>query len=114
MKRRLLVLCVLFIVLLITQYGCIESARYSPDEIKDFPPEMQEHIKQREIVTGMTMQQVRYSWSAPAAIRVIKPSEDGKYREEWIYKRMGVFRTRLIFTDGKLTEIVTNEPGSIK
>lgn len=107
-------LLVLFVLLLIIQSGCIGSARYSPDEIKGFPPLMQEHIKNSEVVAGMTTQQVRYAWGSPTTINILSSSEEGKYREEWIYTRAGVFKTRLIFVDGKLTHIVTNEPGIIK
>lgn len=113
MRGNLLVLFVL-VLLLIIQSGCIGSARYSPDEIKGFPPPIQEHIKNSEIVAGMTTQQVRFAWGSPTTINVLSPSEEGKYREEWLYTRAGVFKTRLIFTDGKLTYIVTNELGIIK
>lgn len=115
MRKSILVL---FVLLLIVQSGCmgVESARYSPDEIKGFTPLMQEHIKHGEVVAGMTTQQVRYAWGSPTTINVLSPSEDGKYREEWVYARtlVSVFKTRLIFIDGKLTYIITNEPGVIK
>ncbi len=107
-------LAVLIGLLFIVQAGCVKSVRYSPDEIKDFSPEIQEHIKKGEITTGMTMQQVRYSWGAPSAVNVLKPLEDGKYREEWLYIRTGFFKSRLIFVEGKVTNIVTNEPGVLK
>jgi len=109
MKKGLLILFVFSF--LIIQLGCIESARYSPDEIKEFPPATQEHIKIGKVVPGMTPQQVRYAWGSPANVNILKPSEEGKYREEWIYTRLGIFKTRLIFIDGKLTYIITNEPG---
>lgn len=107
-------LLVLFVLLLIIQSGCIGSVRYSPDEIKGFPPPIQEHIKHSEVVAGMTTQQVRFAWGSPTTINILSPSEEGKYREEWLYTGAGVFKTRLIFIDGKLTHIVTNEPGIIK
>ncbi len=110
MKRNLLIL----VALLLLQSGCVESVRYSPDEIKDFPPAVQEHIKLGEVVTGMTQQQVRFAWGSPATINILQPSEEGKYREEWVYTKVGIFKTKLIFTDGKLTYIITNEPGIIK
>jgi hypothetical protein len=62
----------------------------------------------------MTRLQVRYSWGDPDNVRVLEPAADGKERVEWIYKRMEVFRTRLIFTGDNLTEIVSSEPGVVK
>lgn len=95
--------------------GCSEAIRYTPEEISSHPPAIQEHIKNSEVVVGMTTQQVRLSWGAPSEVNTISPSDDGKLREEWIYSRkMGVFKTRLIFTGGKLTEIISTEPGIIK
>ncbi len=111
MKKNVLLL---FAFLLLVQTGCARSVRYSPDEIKDFPPAIQEHIKKGEVVTGMTQPQVRYAWGSPDYVNVLSPSVDGRYREEWIYTRMGVFKTRLIFTDKKLTEIISTEPGITK
>lgn len=111
MRKGFLILSLLAFII---QSGCIESARYSPDEIKGFTPAMQEHIKHGEVVAGMTMQQVRFAWGSPRAINILAPSEDGKYREEWIYSRTGIFKTRLIFIDGKLAYILSNEPGAIK
>lgn len=94
--------------------GCAEVMRYSPDEIKDFPPSIQENIKKGEVAPGMTMQQVRYSWGAPSIINVLKPTDEGKSKEEWVYTRSIFFRSKLIFIDGKLTHIITNEVGVVK
>jgi predicted transcriptional regulator len=104
-----------FILLgLVISTGCAKSVRYTQEEIMDFPPSVQENIKKNEITTGMTRLQVRYSWGAPDEVRVVQPAEDGKERVEWVYKKMEVFRTRLIFTDDKLTEIISSEPGVVK
>jgi len=67
MRKNILVtgkilLTFLFVIVLLS---CASPARYSPDEIKGFTPEMQEHIKHGEVVTGMSPQQVRYSWGSP-------------------------------------------------
>ncbi|GAB4484766.1 MAG: lipoprotein [Thermodesulfovibrionales bacterium] len=94
--------------------GCTTAVRYSHDEIKDYPPEMQEHIKKGEVTVGMTKVQARYAWGGPHDVRVLPPSEQGKERVEWSYKRYGVFKTRLIFTDNILTDIITSEPGVAK
>ncbi|MBI4684825.1 MAG: hypothetical protein HY755_06465 [Nitrospirae bacterium] len=111
MKRSILLF---LIFLLLVQIGCIAGVRYSPDEIKDFPPAIQERIRDGEVVTGMTLQQVRYAWGEPTYVNVLPPAEGGKYSEEWVYTKMLVFKTRLIFVDGKLTEIITNEPGVMR
>lgn len=97
--------------LLLFQAGCTKSIRYSHYEIKDFPPSVQEHIKSGEIETGMTRLQVRYSWGGPDSIRVLVPSKGETDKVEWVYKKYSVFKTRLIFTDDKLTEIISNDPG---
>ncbi len=105
MKNAILIVSVLLFFL---QVGCAKSIRYSADEIKDFPPEIQEHVKKGEVMLGMTPQQVRYAWGAPDSIRILEPFE-GKTREEWIYSSagtMGVVGTKLlIFYDGKLLYI---------
>ncbi|HYQ47748.1 MAG TPA: hypothetical protein VEP69_01670 [Thermodesulfovibrionales bacterium] len=111
MKQFLLVLVP---VILFTASGCTKSVRYSQDEIKDYPTQTQEYIRNSQVAVGMTRQQVRYSWGGPHAVSVLAPSRDSKERVEWIYKKMAFFKTRLIFTDDRLTEIINNEPGSTK
>lgn len=91
--------------------GCAKSVRFSSDEIKDFNPAVQERIKNSEVSVGMTKLQVRYSWGGPETIIVLPPNPEGKERVEWLYKKLFVFKTRLIFTDDKLTEIISTEPG---
>ncbi|RMG05511.1 MAG: hypothetical protein D6726_01170 [Nitrospirae bacterium] len=106
----LLGLCLVF-----TLSSCAKTMRYSYEEIKNFPPEIQEHIKNSEVVTGMTYQQVRYAWGPPNTVKVLDPTADGKDRVQWEYKRTaGIFKTILRFTDGKLTEIISTEPGIAK
>jgi hypothetical protein len=111
MKRSLgTALAVLFFLA-----GCASSqVKYTPEEIKDYPPSVQEHIQHGEITTGMTMQQVRYAWGGPDEVRVLGSSDDGRERVEWTYKKAAFFKTRLIFTGDKLTEILSSEPGAIK
>jgi outer membrane biogenesis lipoprotein LolB len=98
--------CALASLLLV---ACSQAVRYSPAEISGFPPKMQEHIRAKEIVLGMTQVEVRYSWGAPAEVNVLKPDTEGRLREEWTYKNV-FFRTRVLFTEGKLTEITSNDP----
>jgi len=97
-------------VLLISVSACTKAIRYSPDEIKDFPPAIRESIRNNEVVVGMNKLQVRYSWGGPDEIIVLRPTETGKERIEWVYKKMQFFKSRLIFTDDTLTEIISVEP----
>ena len=110
--RKWLLPAVVFLLFALT--GCTKSMRYSPEEIRDFPPSVQEHIKKEEITPGMTMAQVRYSWGGPDLVRVLAADAQGRERVEWTYKRMQVLKTRLVFTNGSLTEIVSSEPGIVK
>jgi hypothetical protein len=100
----------LLVVTIVLAAGCAGPARYSAGEIQNYPPAVQEHIRNKEVSLGMTMTQVRYAWGAPDSIRVMEP-EGGKERIQWTYKKMIFSKTRLIFTDGKLTDIVSSEPG---
>ena len=94
--------------------SCASTARYSNEEIKDYPIQVQEKIAKGEIMPGMTPQQVRYSWGAPNEVKTLE-QENGKQREEWVYSSgLGVFKTRLTFIDGKLIYIVSSEPGRVK
>ncbi len=104
-----LILLSLFVV-----FGCSKSVRYSQDEIKDFPPQIQEYIKNSQVAVGMTKQQVRLAWGGPHSIVVLAPSEDGRERVEWVFKKMGFYTSRLIFSDDKLAEIISDEPGFAK
>ncbi len=99
------------LVSLISMVGCTQSVRYSDDEIKDFPQHIQDHIRKKQVAVGMTRIQVRYAWGGPNAVHVLRPSDDGKERVEWVYEKMQFFKTRIIFIDNKLTEIVSNELG---
>ncbi len=94
--------------------GCASTARYSNEEIKDYPIQVQEKIAKGEIMPGMTPQQVRYSWGSPSEVKTLE-EENGKQREEWVYSSdLGVFKTRLTFIGGKLIYIVSSEPGKVK
>lgn len=90
--------------------ACSSAVRYSPGEISGFSHETQEHIRNKEIVLGMTQLEVRYAWGAPGEVTVLKPDSKGRLREEWTYRNIGLFKTRLLFTEGKLTEITSTDP----
>lgn len=104
MRFIIIVLLASFIV------GCAtQGVRYTYEEIKNFPPEIQERIVRGEITFGMTKDQVRYAWGNPTSTRILTP-ERGKQREEWLYSSsLGLLKSRLIFIDGKLTYIISNE-----
>lgn len=103
---------VLLPVLILSLFSCTKAMRYSYEEIKHFPLKIQEHIKQGEVITGMTYQQVRYAWGPPSVEKVLAPTHDGKDRLQWEYHKLGgAFKTILRFTDTKVTEIISTEPG---
>jgi hypothetical protein len=95
--------------LLISLSACAKSIRYSHDEIKGFPPAIQEHIKKSEVAPGMTRLQVRYAWGGPDEIIILSPSEKGEEKVQWIYRKLYFFKSRLIFTDDTLTEIIKTQ-----
>jgi len=110
MKRTVLGIMMAALVI-----ACAAPIRYTVEEIKAFPPAIQEKIEKGEISTGMTMLQVRYAWGAPSIVNVLPPTDRARERVEWTYKRMGgVFRSILTFEDNRLVEIRSNEPGVIK
>lgn len=96
------------LVLLFIQAGCATPVRYTEEEIKGSPPEIQDHIRKGEIALGMTPTEVRYAWGSPETIKILAPY-DGKTREEWIYSTTGSFgiigTKILLFYDGKLIYI---------
>jgi hypothetical protein len=95
--------------------GCVTSnIRFTQDEIKEYPVDMQQHIIKGEVVPGMTPVQVRYAWGAPDEVKV-STTPEGKPQEEWLYKSaVGIFKTRLTFIEGKLTTIISSEPRKIQ
>jgi len=114
MRRSIRVIWFFLFIMAVFMSGCASSARYSNDEIKDYPVEVQEKITKGEIMPGMTPRQVRYAWGSPNQVRTLEP-ENGKQKEEWVYSSgLGAFKTRLTFIDGKLIYIVSSEPGRVK
>lgn len=85
--------------------------RYSPTELEDLSPDIQEKIIQGKIAKGMTPREVRYSWGAPYRIEILLPDAEGRRRELWTYSTIGLFRTRILFTEGKVSEVYSTEPG---
>jgi outer membrane protein assembly factor BamE (lipoprotein component of BamABCDE complex) len=105
MKNALILVSVMIFLLLA---GCTESIHYTEEEIKNFPPNVQDNIRKEEVDLGMTQEQVRYAWGSPDSIKILEPFNE-KAREEWIYSKkatMGVIGERLLlFFDGKLIYI---------
>ncbi len=104
----------ILLVVLWLSVGCASSSiRFTQEEIKAYPLDVQEKIIKGEVAPGMTQQQVRYAWGAPDTVKNLEPVS-GKPQEEWIYTSvLGAFKTKLIFIDGKLTYIVSTEPGRV-
>ncbi len=104
MKKRLSF--VLLSALVLSSFSaCTSAVRYSPEEIKDYPPAVQEQIRQGNVAPGMTTQQVRYAWGPPSTVNVLPPTQDGRPREEWIYSKSIFVQRRLLFVDGRLFDI---------
>lgn len=103
MKVFRLFYAILFVTALFLT-GCGSSLRFTHEEIKDYPLDIQEKIIRGEVAPGMTQQQVRYTWGAPNSIRSLNPL-NGKSREEWIYSNTIGYRVRLLFIEGKLGDI---------
>jgi uncharacterized protein YneF (UPF0154 family) len=105
MKKALLIF---FAFVILFSIGCTKSVRYTEEEIKNFPPATQDHIRKGEIDLGMTKEQVRYAWGAPDSIKFLDPFEE-KAREEWVYSQTGTFGVvssrLLLFYDNKLIYI---------
>jgi len=105
---------ILLLLVLMFSFACAGQMRYTNEEIRSFPPQVQERIKKGEIATGMTYIQTRYAWGPPSLVNILPPNEMGFERVEWIYKKFPAFKSILRFTDGKLTEIISTEPGIAK
>jgi outer membrane protein assembly factor BamE (lipoprotein component of BamABCDE complex) len=105
MRKTTLLVLIALTLAFICQTGCAKSIRFTEDEIKNFPPNIQENIRKGQIDVGMTQEQARYAWGSPDSITFLQPY-DGKSREEWIYSQpatLGVVGTKiLLFYDGKL------------
>ena len=102
------VLLVIIAALFLFQAGCTKAVRYTEEEIKGFPQNVQENIRKGSIDLGMSPEQVRYAWGSPDSIKFLEPY-DGKPREEWMYAHdatLGVVSNKvLLFFDGKLIYI---------
>ncbi len=104
-------LCAVALLAIMAVAGCSPAVRYTAEEIKDYPMDVQDQIIRGQASPGMTTQQVRYAWGSPDSIRVLEPVE-GKKREEWVYSTLSVWDTRvLLFLDGRLMYISGESQG---
>lgn len=103
MKKVFLLILVLSFLL---QVGCTKAIRYTEEEIKTYPENIQDNIRKAQVDLGMKPEQVRYAWGSPDSIKILDPFE-GKSREEWMYSSvLGVVGTKILFFyDGKLIYI---------
>jgi len=91
--------------------ACASSAglRYTYMEIQGYPLEMQENIRKKEAVIGMTPVQVRYALGSPVSARTFSP-EEGRIQEEWKYtSKMGLKKVFVVFEKGEVVRIETEE-----
>lgn len=103
MRKSLVLVCVLCGLFFV---GCASTVRYTADEIKGYPPKVQDLIMKGEVAVGMTQPQVRYAWGSPDHSYMLQPL-DGKQREEWVYTyQLGLKSKRLVFEDGKVAHIL--------
>jgi outer membrane protein assembly factor BamE (lipoprotein component of BamABCDE complex) len=96
MKKVVFIMVALFCI---TAVGCTKTIRYTEDEIRDYPADIQEQIRTGTVDLGMSKNQVRYAWGAPDSSKILEPYE-GRSREEWIYTEqgtMGVLGTKILF-----------------
>jgi hypothetical protein len=104
--RKAFFLALAFLLLL--QFSCTKSVRYTEEEIKSFPTNVQDNIRKAQVDLGMTQEQVRYAWGSPDSIKFLTPYES-KPREEWTYTQtgtLGVVGSKiLLFLDSKLVYI---------
>jgi uncharacterized protein YneF (UPF0154 family) len=105
MKNVSLTLGALVVLMVWSFGGCASTARYSHDEIKDYPPIIQDYIQKGMVAIGMTPPQVRYAWGAPSTINMLPPTEDGKKKEEWLYSSGVFMKKRLLFIQDKVVDI---------
>ncbi len=99
----------IFVIAIMLFVGCSSPAvRYTSEEIRAFPPDIQHRIIKGEITTGMTPQQVRYAWYAPKNVQTTKTA-DNKIVEEWTYSNMGACPISLYFSEGKLSSILLSD-----
>lgn len=103
MKKSILIIVVLSLMISsIIFTGCTSPVRYSETEIQGYPSNIQDNIRKGEVALGMTPEQVRYAWGNPDYQKILDPYE-GKSRTEWIYSKLGIIGTRILFFyDGKL------------
>lgn len=106
MKRNIVLACAVAFALA----ACASGMRYTNEEIQNFDPKVREKITKEEIMPGMTYAEVRYAWGAPSTVNVLPPNVQAAERIEWVYKRL-FFKSVLRFSDGRLTEIISTEPG---
>ncbi|MFN2348660.1 MAG: DUF4124 domain-containing protein [Thioalkalivibrio sp.] len=60
-------------------------------------------LRSRQVVPGMTPDQVRRAWGAP--VRINRTDSQRSYREQWVYEREDDRRNYVHFRDGLVTSV---------
>ncbi len=91
--------------------ACLPQAglRFTYVEIESFPQAIQDSIKKKEAVIGMTPVQVRYALGAPLVARTFS-SDKEDILEEWAYHSvMRMRKVYVIFQNGRVIKIETEQ-----
>ena len=87
-----------------------EGLRFTYVEVEKFPQEIQESIKNREVVLGMSPVQVRYALGPPLAARTFSSEEKREIYEEWTYLSvMKLKKVYVVFQNGQVSKIETEQ-----
>jgi len=78
-------------------------------EIEAYPTNVQEAIRNQEVLIGMTPMQVRYALGPPESARTFSPRQN-EIAEEWTYRSvMKMKKVYLVFEEGKVSKISTEQ-----
>jgi len=83
--------------------------RFTYIEIEKYPAEIQEAIRKKEVIIGMTPIQVRYALGPPESARTFSPREND-IAEEWTYRSVMEMKTvYVVFEEGKVSRVSTEQ-----
>ncbi len=115
MTRSGRMICLFFLLsglTLIAGPGCAPPKprlRFTYMEIEAYPTNVQEAIRNQEVLIGMTPMQVRYALGPPESARTFSPRQN-EIAEEWTYRSvMKMKKVYLVFEEGKVSKISTEQ-----